>query len=100
MARVSERFRWVWLLMTIVMGIGLLAGTGIIYTNSVERRVRTDIEQVERARVIERERVEREAQADFCELMRVFDDPAAPPPQTARGRAQQDGIRAYLRKRC
>lgn len=96
----TERQRWAWLLTTVVMGIGLLAGAGILYTNSVERRVRTDIEQVERARIIERERVEREAQQDFCELMRVFDDPAAPPPTTARGRAQQDGIRAYLRKRC
>jgi hypothetical protein len=100
MARVSERFRWVWLLMTVVMGIGLLAGGGILYTNHVQQQMRTDIERVERARIVERERVEREAQADFCELMRVFDDPAAPPPTTARGRAQLDGIRAYLRKRC
>jgi len=86
---VSERFRWVWLLMTVVMGVGLLAGGGILYTNHVERKG-----------TAERIRIEREAQQDLCEMMRVFDDPSAPPPTTDRGRAQVAAIRTYLLKRC
>jgi H+/Cl- antiporter ClcA len=77
-ARVTERARWAWLLATVVMGIGLLAGAGILYTNSVERA----------------------GQRDLCELIAVFDDPAAPPATTDRGRAQQTALRAYRAKRC
>jgi hypothetical protein len=100
MARVSERFRWVWLLMTVVMGIGLLAGTGILYTNHVQRETREEIIQLEREAREEAVRVEREAQRDLCELLAVFDDPSAPPPTTARGRAQVEAMRAYRAKRC
>jgi hypothetical protein len=89
MARMTERQRWAWLLATVVMGIGLLAGAGILYTNHVQRETRE-----------ETIRVEREAQQDLCELLAVFDDPSAPPPTTDRGRAQVEAMRAYRAKRC
>lgn len=85
----SERARWIWLLITVVMGIGVLAGTGVLYTNTVEREGRE-----------ESARIEREAQRDLCELLSVFDDPAAPPATTPRGIAQQQALRAYRAKRC
>lgn len=85
----AERWRWVWLFVVLIAGIGGLAAGGVLYTNAVQREARE-----------ETVRVEREAQADLCELMRVFDDPTAPPPTTDRGRAQVAAIRAYLLKRC
>lgn len=85
----TERARWMWLVVTIIMGIGLLAGAGVWYTNTVEREGRE-----------ERIRIEREAQQDFCELLAVFDDPNAPPPTTERGIAQVRALRAYRAKRC
>jgi hypothetical protein len=90
MARVAAGWRrWAWLVVTMLLGLGSLAGGGILYTNSVERRGRA-----EDARII------REQQADLCELLAVFDDPSAPPPETDRGRAQVAAMRAYRAKRC
>jgi hypothetical protein len=89
MARVAERWRWLWLVVMVIAGVGGLAGSGILYTNSVERRGQQ-----------ENIRIEREAQADLCELLAVFDDPSAPPPTTERGRAQAAAMRAYRAKRC
>ena len=85
----TERARWVWLVTTIVMGIGILTGTGILYTNNVEREGRE-----------ENIRIERDAQRDLCELLAVFDDPSAPPASTPRGVVQQNAVRAYRLKRC
>lgn len=85
----TERARWAWLVVTIIMGVGILAGAGVVYTNTVEREGRE-----------ERIRIEREAQQDLCELLAVFDDPAAPPPTTERGRRQVEAMRAYRLKRC
>lgn len=90
MARMATGWRrWAWLVLTLIVGFGGLAGGGILYTNSVERRGRA-----EDARII------REQQADLCELLAVFDDPSAPPPETDRGRAQVAAMRAYRAKRC
>jgi hypothetical protein len=85
----TARARWLLLVLSLLLGIGGLAGSGILYTNSVDRRTRAELE-----------RVQRESQQDFCDLMRVFDDPAAPEPSTERGRRQVAAIRAYLDRRC
>lgn len=89
MARVTERLRWAWLVILLIVAVGGLAGSGILYTNSVERQGWE-----------ERVRIEREAQQDLCELLAVFDDPDAPPPTTDRGRRQVEAMRAYRAKRC
>lgn len=70
--------RWVWLVLTLLMGLGALAVFNVLYTNSVERG----------------------ADRDFCTLLAVFDDPSAPPPTTERGQRQVAAIRAYRAKRC
>ena len=85
----AERWRWLWLVILLIAGLGGLAGGGILYTNSVQRHSRE-----------ETQRVEREAQQDLCELLAVFDSPSAPPATTDRGRAQQQAIAAYRAKRC
>lgn len=85
----TERQRWVLLVLALVASFGGLAGSGIIYTNSVDRHTRVELT-----------RVQDDRQRDLCELMRVFDDPAAPPPTTERGAAQATAIRDYLRRRC
>jgi hypothetical protein len=89
MARMAERWRWVWLFVVLIGGIGGLAAGGVLYTNAVEREGRA-----------EDRRIQQEAQQDLCELLAVFDDPLAPPPTTARGRAQVEAMRAYRTKRC
>jgi hypothetical protein len=78
MARMTERRRWLMLVLTLIAGLG--GGLLIAYLWIGD--------------------VERESQRDLCELMAVFDDPAAPPATTDRGRAQQSAIRAYRLKRC
>lgn len=85
----TARARWLLLVLSLLTGLGGLAGSGILYTDSVDRHTRAELE-----------RVQRESQQDFCDLMRVFDDPTAPPPSTERGRRQVDAIRAYLARRC
>lgn len=85
----TERARWALLVLSLVLAVGGLAGTGILYTNSVQRHARE-----------ETARIEREAQQDLCDLLSVFDDPNAAPPTTERGRTQQAGLRAYRAKRC
>lgn len=89
MAPLTERARWLLLVLSLILGFGGLTFGGILYTDRVDKR-----------RAAETARVEREAQQDFCDLMRVFDDPAAPPPSTERGRRQVEAIRAYLDRRC
>ena len=85
----AERSRWLLLVLSLIFGFGGLTLGGILYTNRVDQH-----------RAAETARVERDAQRDFCELMRVFDDPDAPPPSTERGRRQVEAIRAYLARRC
>lgn len=70
--------RALWLLLTLLAGLGTLGVVNVLYTNSVER----------------------DAQRDLCALLAVIDDPNAPPPATDRGRQQRDAIRAYRAKRC
>lgn len=84
-----ERLRWLWAIFVVLAAIGGLSSTGILYTNSVERRQRADLTRLQEA-----------SQRDFCDLMRVFDDPTAPPPATERGRRQVAAVRDYLAKRC
>lgn len=84
-----ERLRWLWAILMVLLAIGGLSSTGILYTNSVERRQRADLTRLQEV-----------SQHDFCDLMRVFDDPTAPPPTTERGRRQVAAIRDYLAKRC
>jgi hypothetical protein len=86
---VSERARWLLLVLSLITAFSAMVAAGIFYTNHVERTGRA-----------ETAKVQREAQQDFCDLMRVFDDPAAPPPSTERGRRQVEAIRAYLARRC
>jgi len=85
----TERQRWTILVLTLVVSFGGLAGSGILYTNNVERtgRARTD-------------RVQQEQQDDLCELIKIFNDDTAPPPSTERGRRQVEAIREYLARRC
>lgn len=74
----TERARWAWLVVVLIAGLGGAVTSAILYTNTVERR----------------------QQRDLCEMLRVFDDPHAPPATTERGRAQQRAIAAYRAKRC
>lgn len=85
----TERLRWAWLVVLLIVAVGGLAASGILYTNRVQEQGRQ-----------ERIRIEREAQQDLCELLAVFDDPSAPPATTDRGRAQQKAMAAYRAKRC
>lgn len=85
----SERARWLLLVLSLIVAFCGLAFGGILYTSRVDRH-----------RAAETARVEHDAQQDFCDLMRVFDDPAAPPPSTERGRRQVEAIRSYLARRC
>jgi hypothetical protein len=78
MARVTERLRWLLLVLTLIGGLGAMTVFNVLYTNSVERG----------------------ADRDFCALLAVFDDPDAPPPTTERGRRQVAAIRDYRAKRC
>lgn len=74
----TERTRWAWLVIILLAGLGGAVTSAILYTNAVER----------------------DTQRDMCDLLRVFDDPSAPPATTDRGRAQQRAIAAYRAKRC
>lgn len=85
----TERSRWTLLVLTLVIAVGGLAGSGILYTNRVQQQGHQ-----------ERLQIEREAQRDLCEMLAVFIDPSAPPPTTERGRVQADALRAYRAKRC
>jgi len=85
----TERQRWALLVLTLVVSFGGLVVSGILYTNRVERTGRARVEQVQR-----------EQQHDLCELIKIFDDPAAPPPSTERGRRQVEAIKEYLARRC
>lgn len=90
MARVAVDWRrWLWLVLMLIVGLGGGLVITVDYVNRVQQHSRA-----------EDARIQREAQADLCELLTVFDDPSAPPPTTDRGRAQVAAMRAYRAKRC
>lgn len=75
----TERARWAWLVVVLIVAIGGLAASGILYTNSVERR----------------------GVADLCELVRAYDDAyRADPPATETGRRIADQTRRYAERNC
>lgn len=85
----TARARWLLLVLSLIMGIGGLATSGILYTDSVDRRTRADLI-----------RLQQDQQRDWCDLMRIFDDPTAPEPTTERGQRQVAAFRDYLARRC
>lgn len=86
---VTERARWLLLVLSLITAFGGMTVAGILYTNRVERAGRA-----------ETTRVQQEQQRDLCDMISIFNDPSAPPPSTERGRRQVEAIREYLTRRC
>lgn len=85
----TERQRWLLLVLSLIMGFTGLTVGGILYTNSVDQRTGDELRKVQR-----------EQDRDMCDMLDVMLPTGAPMPSSSYGREQRAAIQRYQQRRC